>query len=69
MKSKTTNKDYNVMFRQLINNAIKDGWYPMWIDKTEGDDYILSAGDIASEWFYFISPAEQKEWGKINANN
>ncbi len=69
MKSKTANKDYKVMFQQLVNDAIKDGWLPMWIDKIEGDDCILSTGDIASEWFCFVSPEEQKEWGKINANN
>lgn len=60
----STHKDYNIIFQQLINDAIKNGWCPIWIDKIEGDDCFLGAGDIASEWFYFASPEEQKKWGR-----
>lgn len=59
-KHVSANKDYNAIFQQLINNAIKDGWLPMWTDRIEGNDYEIGCGDIASEWFYFLSPEEQK---------
>ena len=63
------NKDYNIMFQQLVNNAIKDGWRPFWSDKLEGNDCELGAGDIATEWFYFISPQMTKEWEKMYADD
>lgn len=56
----SANKDYNVIFQQLVNDAIKDGWHPMWADRVEGNDCEMGSGDIVTEWFYFISPEEQE---------
>ena len=55
-------RDYRKEFQQLVNDAIKDGWIPLWVDRIEGNNCELGAGDIASEWFYFYSPEEQKGW-------
>lgn len=54
-------KDYNKEFQLLVNEAIKNGWTPIWIDRVEGNDCELSAGDITSEWFYFSAPYTKEE--------
>lgn len=52
-------RDYNAEFQQLINDALRDGWTPIWIDRVEGNDCYLGSGDVASEWFLFIKEEEQ----------
>ena len=55
-------RDYRAEFQKLVEDAIKDGWMPMWNDLCEGNDIILEATDTASKYFYFYSPEEVKEW-------
>ena len=55
-------RDYRAEFQKLVEDAIKDGWVPMWNDLIEGNDVVLEATDTASRYFYFYSPEEVKEW-------
>ena len=55
-------RNYRAEFQKLVEDAIKDGWAPMWNDLTEGNDILLKATDNASNYFYFHSPEEVKEW-------
>lgn len=53
-------RDYNVEFQLLINDAIKDGWTPVYVAQpgSDGWDYYLGCGDIASDWFRFDKEEE-----------
>ena len=59
-------RDYNQEFINLVNDAIKDGWHPEWIDRAEGnniyiyDDFIdnLQDSEEATCYFRFTSPEE-----------
>lgn len=61
--------DYNQAFEELVNQAINDGWHPVWIDRCEGNHIYLKDDfeDIGetppspSVYFYFISPQEWEE--------
>ncbi len=55
-------RNYKIEFQQLINDALKDGWIPMWIDRIEGNDIEIEPDEDASKYLYFFSPEEQKEW-------
>ena len=46
-------RDYNKEFRQLVLDALKDGWSPVWIDAVEGNDVFLNEEDDTSQWFFF----------------
>lgn len=67
-------KDYNQLFRNLVNEAINDGWHPLWHDRSEGndiwihDDYIDAPEEEeeATEYFSFYSPSE---WDEMEAEN
>jgi hypothetical protein len=55
-------RDYRAEFQKLVEDAIDDGWVPMWIDRIEGNDCELDKTDDTSQWFYFYDPEEIKEW-------
>jgi hypothetical protein len=55
-------RNYQAEFQQLVNDAINDGWIPMWIDRVEGNDCEIEKGEDASRSVYFFSPDEQKGW-------
>lgn len=46
-------RDYNKEFQQLVLDALKDGWSPIWIDAVEGNDVFLTEKDKPSDWFIF----------------
>ena len=52
-------KDYNEKFKDLVNEAINNGWRPIWVDLSEGNDIDLTKRDNPLRYFFFISP---KEW-------
>lgn len=51
-------RDYNIEFQRLINDAIKDGWTPVYVAQETDSDCELGCGDIASEWFRFDKKGE-----------
>lgn len=51
-------KNYKEEFQKLVNEAIKDNWIPIWIDRVEGNDCALSTEDDANQWFTFYFPEE-----------
>lgn len=54
-------RDYNIEFQLLVNDAIKDGWTPVYVAQESGSDgwdYYLGCGDIASDWFRFDKKEE-----------
>ena len=57
-------RNYQNEFQQLINDAINDGWVPMWMDLVEGNDIEIESNEDASRYIYFFSPNEQKEWNE-----
>ena len=57
-------RNYQAEFQQLVNDAINDGWVPMWMDLVEGNDVEIESNADASRYIYFFSPDEQKEWNE-----